>query len=318
METENMPYLSEIDRVRLAETFRLGAYVQEALWPGWKEAPFAVLLVTPEHEFLVRHPQPSEEFEDLGYDRLLKSRVYCRETQFPTNLLATFPAVNGLSTIVVGQAENTFVKTSTPWVATLLHEHFHQWQDSQPGIYAEMAALGLSRGDQTGMWMLDYPFPYTDPEVNAAFSNSAQALVAAYGAVETPEFAERLMACQAARQRLRQAVSEEDYRYLQFQLWKEGVARYTELLVAVTASGFSGPRSAFTSLPDYTPYTRVATDIQEGIFRALSEKSLEQAQRGLFYAYGAAQALVLDFAQPDWQQRYLQEKFCLDPYFDAL
>ncbi|MGI8836042.1 MAG: hypothetical protein ACR2H4_05325, partial [Pyrinomonadaceae bacterium] len=76
---------------------------------GWSKAPFAVLLVTPEYEFLVRHSKPSADFTSLGYDKLLKADVHYRKRNFPAHFLATFPAINGsmISTIVVGQAENT-------------------------------------------------------------------------------------------------------------------------------------------------------------------------------------------------------------------
>ena len=78
--------------------------------------------------------------------------------------------MGGVPTIVIGQAENTDKKTSTPWVVTMLHEHFHQLQYSQPGYYDDVNALGLSRGDQGGMWMLNYPFPYDWPEMKEHFS----------------------------------------------------------------------------------------------------------------------------------------------------
>ena len=44
--------------------------------------------------------------------------------QFPTAIQATFPAVNGINTIVIGEPEQTSQKTSTRWVVTALHEHF--------------------------------------------------------------------------------------------------------------------------------------------------------------------------------------------------
>jgi len=310
-----MPHISEIDRVRLAEAFRLGDKLQDHVWEGWHKAPFAVLLVTPDCEFLVRHPHPTEEFVDTGYDRLLHSRVYYRKRQFSTSFLATFPAVNGLSTIVVGQAESTFVKTSTPWVVTVLHEHFHQWQDSHPKIFEEIAALDLAHGDTTGMWMLNYPFPYGKPEVNTAFSTTAKALAEALKAVKTPEFAEKVAAFRTAQQQFQQTMSEEEYRYLQFQLWKEGVARYTEYRIAHLATAQYQPGKAFVALRDFTPYSQVAADLHDGIAKELSTMSLEQAQRVVFYAYGSAQALVLDAVNPHWHQRYLHEKFRLDTYF---
>jgi hypothetical protein len=70
--------LSEIDRVRLAEAFRIGELLGNQLWPGWNKAPFAVLLVTPEHEFLIRHAKPSADFTLINYDPLLQSNVYYR------------------------------------------------------------------------------------------------------------------------------------------------------------------------------------------------------------------------------------------------
>ena len=127
---EIQPQIPLDDRIRIAEAFRLGEELQEQVWKGWSEAPFAVLLVTPEYEFLIRHPRPSDDFTLLGDDTLLKSKVYYRKRQFAPNLLATFPAVGGISTIAVGALENTDAGNSTHWVATLLHEHFHQWQDS--------------------------------------------------------------------------------------------------------------------------------------------------------------------------------------------
>ena len=109
-----MPTLPGIDRIRLAEAFALGEALSSRVWEAWDQAPFAVLLVTPQYEFLIRHPQPSADFISLGYDSLLQSDVCFRERTQPINLLATFPAVGGVSTIVIGQAENTAVKTSTP------------------------------------------------------------------------------------------------------------------------------------------------------------------------------------------------------------
>src|SRR5262249_14119539 len=144
---QEKPSLSEVDRVRLAEAFRLSDKLGDTLWPGWSKAPFAVLLVTSDKEFLVRHPQPSKDFTLLGHDTLLKNDVYYRDRKFATEMQATFPAVNGISTIVIGQAENTASKTSTPWVITLMHEHFHQLQASQPNFFKETEALNLSHGD---------------------------------------------------------------------------------------------------------------------------------------------------------------------------
>ena len=216
------PKIPETDRIRLAEAFRLGEELGDALWPKWSQAPFGVLLVTAEHEFLVRHLHPTSDFTLIGYDSLLKSNIYFRKRTQPTSFLATFPAVGGISTIVVGQAENTQAKTSTPWVVTLLHEHFHQLQESQPNTFADINALNLSRGDQTGMWMLNFPFPYETPEMKQQFTLLARALVEALQSKSKTDFSKKLQTYLRTRADLKQMLNADDYKYMSFQLWKEG------------------------------------------------------------------------------------------------
>ena len=118
---QEKPQLSYEERVRISEAFRIADALGNRLWRDWNKAPFAVFLVTPEHEFLIRHPRPSADFVPAGHDRLLKSDVYYRKRTQSPNLLATFPLVGGVPTIVIGQPQNTNKKTSTPWVVTMLH-----------------------------------------------------------------------------------------------------------------------------------------------------------------------------------------------------
>lgn len=314
-QTEPGPQLSPQDRVRLAEMFRLGAELQDKVWSKWSQAPFAVLLVTPAHEFLVRHPLPSEDFQSLGYDPHLRSNVHYRKRTFSTNLLATFPAVGGISTIVVGPAETTQAKTSTPWVITLMHEHFHQWQDSQPGFFQEALALGLARGDQSGMWMLNFPFPYEDPQINERYLAMTAALVAALEARGTSQFDGRLRNYLEARKKLQQALAPDDYKYLSFQLWKEGVARYTEYAVARLAAERFRSSAEFSALSDFTPFAQEAEAALQRILRELRTLTLAKDKRVCFYALGAGEALLLDEVNPAWKERYMKEKFDLERYF---
>ena len=85
--------------------------------------------------------------------------MHVRERVFPPNLRACFPAVGDVSTIVIGQPAAT-EQSSTFWVLTVLHEHFHQLQNAQPDYYSSVDSLNLARGDSTGGWMLNFPFPY--------------------------------------------------------------------------------------------------------------------------------------------------------------
>ena len=313
--SQQKPALREIDRTRLAEAFRLSEQLGDNLWPGWSKAPFAVLLVTPDKEFLIRHPQPSKDFTSIGYDPKLKSEIFYRDRKFATNLLATFPAVGGVSTIVIGQAENTDSKTSTPWVITLMHEHFHQLQDSQPNFYKDVDALNLSRGDQTGMWMLNYPFPYETPDMSRQFSVLVRLLVEAMQTKSHANFTSKLSEYLAARNALKQSLSADDYKYFSFQLWKEGIARYTEDRVSHWAASKYQPTREFKNLPDFTTFRVAADQVRNGIIRELTTLKLENYKRVAFYPIGAAEGLLLDRANPNWRRRYFAEKFDNWSYF---
>ena len=309
------PAMADVDRVRIAEAFRLADAVGIQVWPGWDRAPFAVLLVTPDHEFLVRHPKPSAEFAGGAEDPVLGHKVWHRKRQFSPQLLATFPAVGGVPTIVIGRAEGTAAKTSTRWVVTLLHEHFHQLQNSQPRYYVDVDALGLARGDTTGMWMLNYPFPYDDPKVKDRFAILATVLVHALRARGTSDFDAKFAAVVAARGALREVLKPDDYKYLAFQSWQEGIARYTEYRVAKAAAAGYEPSKAFRELKDYTPFADDAAATLAGIEKELAAVRLDRAKRVAFYPLGAAEGLVLDAARPDWRKRYFADKFTLDPHF---
>jgi hypothetical protein len=312
---EAKPRLRSDDRIRLAEAFRMGEKLGDRVWEGWSKAPFAVLLVTPEHEFLIRHPRPSKDFISAGYDSLLRSEIFFRKRVFQPALLATFPAVGGVSTIVVGQPENTEAKTSTRWVVTLFHEHFHQLQDSQPDFYKDALALGLARGDETGMWMLNFPFPYERAEVKEQFSVMSRRLADALRSRGRRGFPGKLSAYMGARRRFQELLPPDDYKYFSFQLWKEGVARYTEYRVAKEAAARYRPTRAFASLKDYTTFADDARGTLDLIMSDLETISLDKRQRTALYPFGAAEAMLLDRANPQWQRRYFTEKFFPDKFF---
>jgi hypothetical protein len=314
---QQKPALPEIDRIRLAEAFNLGSALGNRVWKEWDKAPFAVLLVTPEYEFLIRHPGPTGDFTLIGHDALLNSDVHFRKRQFQTDFQATFPAVGGVSTIVIGQAENTASGTSTPWVVTVMHEHFHQLQDSQPNFYEQVAALNLSQGDQTGMWMLNYKFPYESYEVRQQFFVMSRLLADALKSKENAVFSANLSAYLTAKQQLRSMLKEDDYKYLSFQLWKEGIARYTEYHVAKLAATDYKPTKAFAALKDFTAYRNVADRVIDRILSELSTLEFEKSKRVSFYAMGAGEGLSLDRTNSSWRDLYFIGMFSLDRYFTS-
>lgn len=284
------------------------------LWKDWDAIPFALLLVTSEQEFLIRHPRPSGDFRLLEYDSLLRSDIYYRNRVHQTNLLATFPAVGGLATIVVGQAENTQARRSTRWVITLLHEHFHQFQQSQSDYYPSVRELDLSRGDQSGMWMLNYPFPYDSTEISLQFQLLSRRLRETLLS-PNPEFIVYLHRYRELRDEFNRLLQQSDYRYFSFQLWQEGIARYTELRAVEMIAAEYEPTETFRELKDFLPFREESRGIRFEVLSQLRSMRLKESRRSAFYAFGAAEALLLDRAAPGWQEHYFTRRFYLESLF---
>ena len=300
------------DRVRLAETFLLADSIQEMVWKGWSEVPFVVLLLTPDFEYLLRHPSPPDDFESLGQDPVSGEEIFARPDtgKFSLNFLATFPAVAGVNTIVIGQPENTG-KSSTAWVVTALHEHFHQYQFTRPWYYESVNGLGLSGGDQSGMWQLNYPFPYQDEVLAQTTRAWAMALKTSLFELSLhPDQKPEDHRLQKAA--LKAALDDSDYRYLSFQLWQEGVARYIEYKVAEAAAEFHQPSVAFARLDDFIPYAELLKSMMIDLQQELNDLDLAESGRVAFYALGASEALLLDRFNPSWQAQYFRSPFHLD------
>ena len=75
----------------------------------------------------------------------------------------------------------------------------------------------------------------------------------------------------------------DDKKYFNFQLWREGIARYTEVRAAEAAEN----------------YQPTAED-----------------KRIMFYSFGAAEGFLLDRMRPDWKKQYFEHLFTLDEFFE--
>lgn len=305
------PDISPTDRVRIREAYRLATQIGDRVWPEWHKAPFALLLVTPDYEYLVGHPNPSPDFVATNSDTLLGGPVVYRKRTFPVQMQATFPAVNGVNTIVIGPAELTADKTSTRWVLTVLHEHFHQYVYSQPGYYDAVAKLGLAHGDQSGMWMLNYPFPYDSAGAQKAFSAMTHALLDALAQTDKRALDAKAAVFRRAMTAFRQSAPDEAAKYFDFQLWQEGVARYTEIALGDLAARAYVPSAEFSALPDFRSYGSVAAEIRRGVLEDLGTMSLAKLRRVVVYSTGAADALLLDRVKPSWKDDFLTRRFRL-------
>jgi hypothetical protein len=308
----SQPQMRLDDRIRIKEAMDICKQYGDSIWPGINAAPFAIIVVTDSAEFLINHSPAPAGFNDLGYDSLLGSRIYCRKPVFNKHFLATFPAVEGSNTIVVGTPENTG-KNSTDWIITLLHEHFHQYANSDPAYYTAVGKLDLSGGDKTGMWMLNYPFPYNDSAVVVRYEKYAAALLKTVRSIGTDSFQSSFSEYASGRRSFERALKPPDYRYFSFQIWQEGIARYTEYKFLQLLDAYT-PAKDVARLPDFVPFKKYREEFYRNQLNRIAEFDLAKDRRTCFYAVGFAEGLILDELNPSWRMKYLVERFFVEKY----
>ena len=268
--------------------------------------PSPLLLVTPDTEFLIHFPNPPNAFIKIA------ESIYSRPRQFDTHLLATFPAFGPPAVIAVGEPESTQAKTSTPWLITLMHEHFHQLQDGQPGYYSAVERLGLSGGDKTGMWTLNYPFPYE--KAAQGLRRLRDMLLRALNEPDAKEFKRLGAAYVRERKKVFSGLSPHDRKYFSFQLWQEGMARYTQIKVAEAAATYQ-PSAEYRALPDYEPFAAYAQKARAETLNELEHANLGTMKRGFVYSFGAAEGLLQDRRRPNWKSEYFTHLLSTDFLF---
>lgn len=307
------PRMRYEDKIRIREAINISNQVGDKIWKGINEVPFVVLLVTDSVEFLINHPYPSDDFKLSENDSLLKTKIFYRARQFPNWYLATFPAVNGVSCIVVGTPENTG-KKSTDWTITLLHEHFHQYEHVYPDYFQSVDKLELSGGDQTGMWQLNYAFPYDSLVIINQYKKYTGSLQKALLHINGKSFKKDFRAYFTERNKFKKLLKEADYRYFSFQVWQEGIARYTEYKFLQALDSYT-PSKEITLLSDFIsfPAYKEAFFLKEK--NSLINLKLDVDKRVCFYAIGFSEGLLLDKLNPDWRNKFLTDKFFIEKYF---
>jgi len=304
------PRIGERHRVRLAEAFAVIETVREKAWPGWSHAPSSLVLVDGKFEYLLRSGERPPGFVESEDDPRLGGQVLVRGRTFSPAFVATFMAFGPTPTIVVGTAEGTRLR-STAWLLAVAHEHFHQLQYSDPDYRSESQALGLAGDDRTGMWMLHYPFPYE--ATSTAFASLSRELARLVGGT-APAPVDARDAFWSRYAELCGRLKPEDYRYLSFQLWQEGIARYVETRVAEVASREHRVSAEFAALRDYRPFDAAAAALRDETLHELRTQVMSKDGRTVFYAFGAGLGLLLDQEGTGWRERYLAEKFYLERY----
>ncbi len=256
-----------------------------------------LLLVTDSIEYLIGYSNRINGFvasETLSFNG---QAIYKKATSTNTGFKATYPLSNGIPTIVIGTPENTGLDLGN-WVLTILHEHFHLLQMNGPNYFQEVESLDLSGGDQTGMWMLNYDFPYADPVVSKMLSDLGHNLADGIenGNVEILEIVTGLQ----------EELTPEDFRYMEFQLWQEGIARYIEHEYSLVLDELKDELRLKKGRFNEIAQEKLMTGLKNlRTINAYADK------RVVFYDLGWGIGMILGRMNKQWKQDYWKDRFTI-------
>ncbi|MBN2206737.1 MAG: alpha/beta hydrolase [Candidatus Aminicenantes bacterium] len=161
---------------------------------------------------------------------------------------------------------------------TILHEFVHcsQWEGCERKLKDGLSIHRAAMSKNDFMWELQYPFPYADPE----FRRIYKSLIATWD----NDFEEE---ADALRAELKASLSPQDWEYLTWQEWKEGLARWLENRIRAVlgfAENVGGEPPPFDRVTFYRGgdglirYLErrepgIAADIEK-LYRAISQKGL--------------------------------------------
>lgn len=295
---------SEETTTLIREADRMRTELTGNFWEEWSAIPFRLLLIEDEKEYVFNSTETDSTFRTGCHEIAYRDRI------FSPHFLATFPLLGFKPTIVVGTPEKTR-QTRERWVTTLFHEHFHQLQFSHPEYYTAQQNLGLANGDKTGMWMLNYPFPYENDAIIGKIQEISQHLLKVVAGETSPEVFQKY---RALKTELSKLLGPHNYKYLNLQLWQEGFARFVEIrMLEAWISTYRSESSLFTldqleSLKDGY-YDRIRKDLTAGDLAGMT--------RDYFYSLGAAEALLISSVNPDWEDSYFRKLYDTDHLLPA-
>lgn len=318
------PNLAEDQLLLVSEAMRVLEEVGDRLWRGWDGASRATLLIDGETEYLLNYPARTAApsgFRATG-ETFNRVPVWYREAEFPETLRTAFP-VSGIPAAVVG-AWRPRVESPDEWVVTLVEQWFHVLQMNR-GELEKVRDLELAEADRPA-WMVDYPFPFQDPDVGNAMLLLGQALYDFWSrAGNLPREGQREFLAHtawAALQNLRTVVrlkhGEKAYRYFQLESWRDGVARYSGILVAreiafAEATERYSQVRGFDALPERKSYARLWEENFKNRFWLIRTSGLEgERDATSFDAIGHGLAELLDGIYPEWKERYFDRGVWLD------
>lgn len=340
--------LSEVEKARVAEMFHLRDELGNTVWPEWGDADIPVIVHNEEYAFLLGYPgqPPAGWFKMPGREKrggpwepvpedTYQGKVYYRQPlPDPQTTPENFTVLVGddwTATLYTREyAEIAFYEgmqaempgflrplipyrllwrlvmgNTETYLEGLAHESFHALQ----GINASER---LANAEQVAR--LENSYPWEQEEVQIAWQREMAFLHQAVKAKSNHESLEYTRKFLAQRQE-RRALAEISPRMVDYERkreWLEGLAKYAELTLGLTAGRSSDyePIPAITDDPDFKNYTTQARFWSQQVNEIKRQGT--QAGETRFYYSGMAQANLLDRFAPGWKEQIWQENIWLE------
>jgi len=297
-----IPKLQKEDVEVLSEAYNLLMTQGNKVWPGWSETSIPFIYKKEKFEYWINFPDTYAEGKFVG--ELGNMKIYGKASI--GKVVAAGKDVNDIHTVFIASPDLLGV-SKEQWVITAMHEMFHVYQYSK-GYLEKVNNLNLAYGDDA-TWMLQYPFPYQDTSIKTITHIIGYL---SYKINKSDSFEENMYDCFILKdvidlykeQLNREYGNDDHYWYSTFQQTTEGVAKYTELIMAeIAATDYTPLNPSFHFKDTYTSQFNVVRHSGKGTDGRLT-----------FYYLGLGKCLVLDKINPNWKVDYFNN-YWLDEIF---
>jgi hypothetical protein len=164
-----------------------------------------------------------DQFFIYDLDPAGQEYIFARQVEtpmpVPPQVRAAFPLENYDERMVCVVTGDVFDQLAG--YVTIFHEFIHcrQFESGEQQVKQSLDVARKALAANDFMWEINHPFPYSSPD-----------FVRAYQAVLEAQSLAEIM---RARQRLKEMLSANDYEYMVWQEWKEGLARFIENRIKV-------------------------------------------------------------------------------------
>jgi hypothetical protein len=336
--------LTDLEKARIAEVFRLRRTVGDSIWPGWSNATIPVIVYNEAYAFLSGSDNPDSGWRTVPQnlarggpwesvlDDSIDGRQYYRQrfvdehaspqafTVRVGELWAASMTIKDWMPIKMGNDIRdglpSAIKAFVPY--RLIARTFLGFTTNTEGYicaiehesfhaYQGMVSANRLASAETVLSQLGRTYPWADLAFNEEWKAELNALADALSATQeksTVNFADRFITLRQARRK----ASHLDSALVnleQLREWEEGLGKYTELAIWKCAA----------SAAAYKPVQALSGDRDFDGYRSFGRKwaqelaTLRLQSHGddtRFYYAGMAQAFLLDRLNPEWRTTILQ------------